>query len=521
MDFACYQKKLIDARGKKMNVIIFTDVNGVLGFGRYAGAYRIATELRLAGYTTQVIEFLADLSLSDIEKITEKFVDKDTLFVGFSTTLLIKNTQKKSLSRLDRSKQNRYSGHLPQDDEFVREMFSIFKKKNQNLKIVMGGGRTNNTNLFGVDYWFWGMSDSSIIALADHLKKESAIKKRNGINGSVISNRDYPVNNFEQAKIIWQPNDFIFENEHLPIEIARGCIFRCDFCANPLHKNKGEYIKNIDIIREEMLYNYEQFGTTGYMFCDDTYNDTHEKVVSLNNMFRKLPFNLEWTGYGRVDVIHAHPEQRELLLESGLRAILIGLETFQPEASKGIGKGLHPEKMKETLCYLRETWKNKVIVTGSFIVGLPGESEESIMKTVEWLQRDDCPLDDVIFSPLNIRTIHDNPDAPMSKIALNPAKYGYTITGPQIGSGISTEGPQWKNEFMDKKYAEQLTKEIQKKFLKKTPIADWAVYSRMRNLGYSHDELIAKGAKDQEAVDDANLRRDSLIKKYLNKLMKD
>lgn len=502
-----------------MDVLIFTDVNGVLGFGRYAGAYRVATELRLAGYSVQVIEFLADLSLKDIEEIAYRFIDQDTLFVGFSTTLLIKKTDAGSLSRLDRSKQNRYSGHLPQDEDFVKEMFAIFKRKNPKIKIVMGGGRTNNTGLPGVDYWFWGMSDSSIVALANHLKHGTPLMTRPSRTGEAISLKDYPYNGFERSKIIWQPNDYIFENEHLPIEIARGCIFRCSFCANPLHKKKGEYIKSVDTIKEELLFNYDNFGTTGYMFCDDTYNDTHEKVASLHQMFTKLPFRIEWTGYGRVDVIHSHPEQREMLLESGLRAILIGLETFNPISAKGIGKGLHPEKMKETLYYLRETWKGQVVVTGSFIVGLPGESEESVWRTVEWLQRDDCPLDDAIFSPLNIRSISDNPDAPVSRIAANPKKYGYEITGPQIGTGVSTDGPRWKNEFMDKEYAEKLTREIQKIFMKKTPIGDWAVYSRMRNLGYTHEELVGKGAKDTGMINEANARREEMREKYLSKLL--
>ncbi|MCT4686727.1 B12-binding domain-containing radical SAM protein [Vallitalea sp.] len=500
-----------------MNVLIFTDVNGVIGFGRYAGSYRVATELRKAGYSTQVIEFLADLSLKDIESIADKFIDENTLFVSFSTTLLIKNTDKRSLERLDRSKQNRYSGHLPQNDEFVEEMFAVFRRKNQKIKIVLGGGRTDNTSLEGVDYWFWGMSDTSVVALAKHLKYGEPLKTIDGLVGKVIRAEDYPYHDFDNANIKWEDNDYIFENEHLPIEIARGCIYRCIFCANPLHKKVGEYVRTVDSIREEMLYNYEKFKTTGYMFCDDTFNDTHKKVKDLHKMITSLPFQIEWTGYGRADVIHAHPEQREMLLETGLKAILIGIETFGTIASKGVGKGLDPELMKETLYYIHEAWKGKVVITGSFIVGLPGESEESIWKTVEWLQREDCPIDDVMFSPLNIRASTYNPNAPLSKIARNPAKYGYTITGPTLGRGISTEGPQWENEFMDKNRAETITRKIQEVFHKENPIADWAVYSRLRSIGYSSEELLNTQKKD--ILYDANKKRRDMYHSYMNKLL--
>ncbi|GAJ09184.1 unnamed protein product, partial [marine sediment metagenome] len=257
---------------------------------------------------------------------------------------------------------------------FVKEMFSIFKRRNPNVKMVIGGGKSTVTSLPGVNYWVWGAADRSVVALANYLEDGSPLVTHPGRTGEVISSRNYPFTDHSKSKIIWQSNDYLFEREHLPIEINRGCIFRCIFCANPLHRKKGEFEKSIDVLQEELLYNYDHFGTTGYMFCDDTYNDTMEKVASLHKMFKKLPFELEWSGYGRVDVINKYPEQREMLLESGLRAILVGIETFHPVTAKGVGKGLHPDKVKETLYYLRETWRGKVIITGSFIVGLPGES---------------------------------------------------------------------------------------------------------------------------------------------------
>jgi radical SAM superfamily enzyme YgiQ (UPF0313 family) len=501
-----------------MNVLIFTDVNGVIGFGRYAGAYRVATELRNAGYSTQVIDFFANISLKNIHDFTSKYIDKDTLFIGFSTTLFIKTTSAGCLSRIERSEQNLESGHLPHDYDFIQEMFAIFKRKNPRVKIVIGGGKAGYTDLKGVDYWVWGQADLSIIALANHLKNGTPIITKSGKTGKIITNRHYPIQNYNKLKITWEPHDYLFNEEHLPIEINRGCIFRCSFCANPLHKKKGEYEKSLEILKQEFLYNYENFGTTGYMFCDDTYNDTTKKVAGIHKLIKSLPFKLEWIGYGRIDVINKNPEQRGLLLDSGLRAMLVGIETLHPIASKEVGKGLHPEKLKETLFYLKETWKNKVVLTGSFIIGLPGESEESIWKTVEWLQSPDCPLDEAIFSPLNIRTIVDDKDAPMSRIAKNPAKYGYTLNSFVSGTGVSSHGPHWTNEFMDKIRAEQLTKEIQSLFLKIKPVGNWISYSRLRNLGYSHEQIISKKA-DEKFIIEANQRKVEMYQEYLGKLL--
>ena len=171
------------------------------------------------------------------------------------------------------------------------------------------------------------------------------------------------------------------------------------------------------------------------MFCDDTVNDSLPKVQSLHKVITSLPFEIEWTGFGRVDVTYGVPEQRDLLLETGLRGMLVGIESFHQVAAKTVGKGLHPEKTKEALYYLKESWKDRVSITASFIIGLPGETEESIWETVEWLQREDCPVDEAIFSPLNLRAPTEDPDSPISRLAVEPDKFGYEAHRQQAGAG--------------------------------------------------------------------------------------
>ena len=503
-----------------MNVLIFSDVNGVLGHGRYGGAYKVATELRDAGFSVQVVEFFADLTLAQIEAIAEKFVDRETLMVGFATTLMIRKTDGAALERTERTKHNRYTGHLPQDDQFVQEMFEIFRRRNPSVAIVVGGGKSSPTTLQGVDYWVWGYADASIVALARHLSSNQPLKTRPGDVGLVISAEDYPYNDFVRSAIRWRPEDLVVPGEHLPIEIDRGCIFRCTFCANTLFKDFGQFNKDASALRDEVLRNYEHAGTVGYMFCDDTVNDSQAKVDRLRSAFSDLPFELEWTGFGRVDVIYGHRQQREQLRETGVRALLFGIETLHPVAAKGIGKGLHPEKVKETLHFLRESWKGEVTMTGSFIVGLPGEPEGSVWETVEWLTQDDCPLDNGIFSPLNIRASTENPNAPMSRIQRAPKEFGYEVSGPAPGTGISTEGPYWKNEFMDKTRAMKIVDEVHEKYLGSPPVADWAVYSRLRSLGYSHEDIAGRRGTDSAFIEDVNSRKQAVRSSYLESLLR-
>lgn len=502
-----------------VNVVIFSDVNGVIGFGRYGGAYRVATVLRQSGYTVKVIEFLASWSLEDMEQIARKYVDRSTLFVGFATSLLIKREQTSALDRLERTKSNREGNHLPQNDEYVAAMIQTFKRANPTVKIVIGGGKSANTSMRDVDFWVWGAADRSAVALARHLSEGAPLKTRPASFGVAVAHEDYPFHDFATSTIDYQTEDLLFDGEHLPIEVDRGCIFRCTFCANQLFRKKGEMIKGLTTLHDEMLRNHQEFGTTGYMFCDDTSNDSREKVLDLHRNITSLPFAIDWTGFGRVDVIHSHREQRELLQETGLKAILFGIETLNETAGKDVGKGLHPDKVKDTLRYLGEKWKGKVVMTGSFIVGLPGEDEESALRTAEWVMSDDCPLDTAIFSPLNIRSTSDDPNAPMSRIAKDPAAFGYDVSAHKPGTGVSTDGPYWKNSKMDKTRATEIVREIHGKVLRSPPIADWAVYSRLRNVGFDHDTVMGVKQSDQAFIDDAIARHADMFETYKQRLL--
>ena len=145
--------------------------------------------------------------------------------------------------------------------------------------------------------------------------------------GEHYFNKDF---DFTTSKINWQKKHFINEREHLPIEIARGCIFKCKFCNYFLNGKKlWDFVKSPETLYDEMSSNFDKFGTTGYMYSDDTYNDSTEKIRVLKEQcYDKLPFNVEFSTYARADLIISNPEQLDILMESGLKAVLFGIETF-------------------------------------------------------------------------------------------------------------------------------------------------------------------------------------------------
>lgn len=455
-----------------MQVILFTDIADTVGYGKYAGTYKVATELRKSGYTCQVVDLFSKYTYSELEKIIDKFVTNETILIGFSCTLMEK----------------RFGSivyNFGRNDNEVQSLMSYAKSKNSKLKVAVGGARiTSNAGWSFVDYAVINKGDIAIVKLVEHLlygTNLSVIKTEPIIiiDGS-SSDYFYTQEQFASSKILFEKQDIILPGECLPIEVARGCIFSCAYCHFDLIGKKiGDWQKSADSLRDEMMRNYEMFGTTHYMVSDELVNESLPKMTVIHQVFTSLPYKVTYTSYARLDLISAFPQMREMILESGAVSIAFGIETMNDVAGKKIGKGLGSKRTKAALQYCSETWKSKIVTSSNFIMGLPGESEQSMRETIDWLVSDECTLDVFGFLPLYIR--HDEDGRSTSKIDKDPGKFGYKIV---------PEKP-WQGEHMDFTRASQLVREfyndprVQKK--SKLSAATWV--GRILNLGYSIEDV--------------------------------
>lgn len=527
-----------------VNILIFSDVNGLLGFSRYAGPYRIATELRDQGYTVQVVEFFAEMTFEEVCRVTQKFVGPETWFVGFSSTLWGKGLSTEENKKLWKTKPLGGLKHqltiwtrlFPHPDEFMLNFFDYIKTLNSKTKIVVGGYKALNIPFEGIDYWIVGQGEGPAVALASHLSKDTPLKVVETVLGNVLTDKMYPFDSFSTSKIKWAKEDLIFKGEDLQIETARGCIFKCSFCSFNLNGKKyGEYVKSAEVLKEEFTYNYEHFGTTGYMVSDDTFNDSFEKIEALHQMILTLPFKLRLSTYIRLDVLMKYPTMPKLLLEMGVKSINIGIETFHHEAGKSLGKGMPPDKQKAYLMELRKMWGDEVFISGNFIVGLPREPLSSIRQTFDWLYDENCPLTGISVNALIIagaRVILDQGHYTeqemlqfgfikgsggwqynnMSKIDANFDKYKYTAKDGNMF--------EWSGEFIDKNDAEKLVDEFyaSPKARQKFTLAMFLNYNRMINIGYSVEEIKNLYQDDPVVIEESLKRREDLKKTYMNRL---
>jgi hypothetical protein len=457
------------------DVILLTDVSDQLGYAKYAGTWRVATELRNIEARVKIIEYFSTMCEESLLNIIRKNLSTQTLFVGISSTLL----QHKDLV----SGKTYLHGRI---DDFFLKLKEVLQSENKNCDLVIGGSRINQlTSLPGVDFYFIGKADNSIVAFYKYKKFGESIDVSNISGRKYILSSSYPVSSdqFKRLDIRYGESE-VERYEALPIELARGCIFKCAFCHYDLiGKKKSDYIRSVSSFYDEVCRNYEQFKTTTYLITDELINESLEKVKIFNQLVQSLPFQIRWTSYARLDLFHLYPDMAKMLLDSGASSLVFGIETLNEKTARAIHKGISVKKTLDTLEYLRKVFGDNVIMSSNFIIGLPFETEESIMKTYNWLLKNNGLLDLFSFTPLNIRSAVDIRNT--SKISRSPNKYGYNISGQRDNLKV------WENEYMNVEQSHQIHKNIygDTEFQRINLIGGGNISGRVVNLGYAVEDL--------------------------------
>lgn len=434
---------------------------------RPIGSYRIRTVLEENGYPTKVIDYYQFLIEEQIEDYLDKYVSKETKWIGISGTFFM----------------------FPQ--HWRPKFWFRMKKKFPHVKIVIGGTtQWINREIPYADYVINGYGDHAVIALADYLSGKSVDLKSFEKDGTtyIDGNRDYDVKDLSNIKTLWKEEDCIDKRMVLPIEIARGCVFRCSFCAFPMNgKKKFDYIRAKESLEEEFIRNYEQFGVTSYGFMDDTLNDSEHKVEMLHDVITNLPFKIRFDAYVKPELLYRWPDTVDMLVECGLRGATLGIESTNPSTRAKIAKGFDLDKCMEVVTKLKKASNRKVKTQCNFIVGLPGESEKSIMNTREMvLQNND--IDSWSWYSLSIQDTNKVYYA--SEIDKDPEKYGYRVSRDAAGYN-GRPLVFWVNDQMSYKRAKEIAENLTREDNPRTKIAGWWC-GGVESLGVNIDEHYLK-----------------------------
>lgn len=423
------------------------------------GGYKVASVLRKHGYPTLVVNHVSYYTLEEMKELIDLTVSEQTKFVGFSTTFfkpVVHDEGKlKLLGALSAPE-----SPFPQGRDFGNEIFEYIRSKNPNVKFVLGGGvvRIDWDSPY-VDYVMSGYCELSILDLMKHLSDGTPLLKSKTLdNGIVVLDDLAAAYKFKEDPMIWEDTDVV-NHKVLPMEIGRGCIFKCKFCSFPLNGRKNaDYVKLPEIVYQELLDNYNKFGIYHYFITDDTFNESIEKMQMMEEIVQRLPFKPIFWAFIRLELVCTKPETLPILYNMGVRAFLFGIETMDINAGRIIGKGFSRERQMEMIRHVRETYPD-VTMHGSFIAGLPQEPRESWELTLQQLTTGEIPLHSWTMGALYLAKLGSIKYH--SQFDLEYEKYGFREVGNN-GMTIFWENEQGETFLdMSREVAEKI--EVSKK----------------------------------------------------------
>jgi radical SAM superfamily enzyme YgiQ (UPF0313 family) len=413
---------------------------------RQSGVHRIAYHLRLQNWDCEVIDFAPFWTLEELQELCRSRFTSDTKFIGLSYLF------------------NRHRSQIVVD-------FCKWIKENYKIMIVSGGQLEKDDSPY-IDYHISGYGEYALDTLLAYKFSNgpSPKFKLTGANTKIIDALvHYPAYPFKDPMIKYEARDFIMPNEWGRIEFSRGCKFKCKFCSFPVLGVKGDFTRDADSARKQMLHAYDNYGIENYLVTDETFNDSTEKIIKFADMVETLPWKPYFSGYLRADLIISRPEDKKHLLRMGHLGHFYGIETFNHQSAKAIGKGMSPDKLKEGLLeikkYLSNESNNKYRGSISFIAGLPYETLESLEETYKWVKSNWLDQD---FGAQALE-IHDFTNYRLSDISMDYSKYGYTKIESDIWDDPNfltvehgtNQGIAWKNEHMDIRQASQWANKVE------------------------------------------------------------
>lgn len=165
---------------------------------------------------------------------------------------------------------------------------------------------------------------------------------------------------------------------------SRGCPALCTFCLWPqTHSGHRWRRRSAEDVAAEFRYARDSFpGLKEVFFDDDTFNYQKGRTIELSKKLK--PLNFTWSCTSRVTTDY---ETLKAMKEAGCRLLIVGYESGDPQILKNVRKGA---TIDMALRFTRDCKKLGLLVHGDFIVGLPGESRQSLRRTIDFAKRLDC-----------------------------------------------------------------------------------------------------------------------------------
>ncbi len=295
----------------------------------------------------------------------------------------------------------------------AKNIARIIKNQDKDNNIILGGPHVSFTykeilehdnkteNL--IDFICIGEAENSFLQLVKFLvsillKKqklrnyEHRLQSINGLayidsNGKIVTNPPIHSTKLENLPL---PARYKLPQEYYYYTVAnvivnRGCPNQCSFCSRQ-NLFKTTRIRTIDSILKEIREILSLQTYTHINFYDNV-NINKEFFRNFCRMFIENDIKIPWGCEIRVDTITS--EEARLLKEAGCSLVATGIESANEKVLKTNFKYQDPERVRNGIINLKN---NDIAIQAYFVLGLPGETDDSFSETVDYIKS--LPLDE-------------------------------------------------------------------------------------------------------------------------------
>jgi p-methyltransferase len=281
-------------------------------------------------------------------------------------------------------------------------MVEFIRQHNDKVKIVVGGPLISNharnnqggslqTALddMGADiYVVEGQGELTLTRIVECLKQGNSLSTVPNIiyfeNGELHSTKTMPENNsLDENFIDWRNFSAESLGPTLQTRTARSCAFKCSFCNYPTRAG-ALTLTSIDVIERELDSMRAAGDVRNVVFIDDTFNVPFPRFKEICRLMIRKQYNFNWFSYFRCS--NSDEEAIDLMAESGCKGVFLGIESGSPTILTNMNKSATVEKYAKGIEWLRS---RDIMTFGSFIVGFPGETEETVRETVDFIRENE------------------------------------------------------------------------------------------------------------------------------------
>jgi hopanoid biosynthesis associated radical SAM protein HpnJ len=184
-----------------------------------------------------------------------------------------------------------------------------------------------------------------------------------------VYKRDLPVNEYVIPHI---------KHPYVAIYTSRGCPARCTFCLWPqTYSGHAMRTRSPENVYQEVKWIKENLPEVkDISFDDDTFSADRNHARAVAGLIK--PLGVSWVINARANCDY---ETLKIMREAGLHHVIVGFESGNAQILKNIKKGVSKE---QAIQFVKDCKKLDITIHGAFIMGLPGETRETIRETIDY-----------------------------------------------------------------------------------------------------------------------------------------